>query len=68
MSKPTLAGTIHIIREGEHFFMEIDGQEFPWHISADGPTVTTARDQFPSVSISILADNIELIDRVKSKP
>lgn len=40
----------------------IDGEEFPWHTSIDGPTITKLGvDDIHEVTVTILACDVEVI-------
>lgn len=59
-----IAGIIRIERAGRHTSITIDGVEFPWHISSDGPSVTVTNDDMPAVTLRIVADRIEVVDDI----
>lgn len=54
---------VHIVHTGEcpgctHVF-DVDGAEFPWHITEAGPRVTRLMDDFYAVNVGILCLNKE---------
>lgn len=57
-----LAGHIEITRvvgTDNVYSMKIDGEEFPWYISTDGPSVNVG-DAHPSVTVTLLANTIDV--------
>lgn len=73
---PELADTIEIesgltSEANEHgsfvrFSLKINGVEFPWHIAEDSLRVQLGgRSDLPSVTLTILADEVRVLDSVK---
>jgi hypothetical protein len=64
-----MAKLIRVVRTraGAASFMEIDGEVFPY-FTADGFTVHPQRNQMPSVTFTVLANRVEVIDDARSHP
>lgn len=59
---PRMPSEIKIVREGGNFEMTVDGQEFPWYIGRD--SISTSVGDCPAVTLTILAESVEVVDRV----
>lgn len=46
--------------------LRIDGQEFPWPVSIEGISTQVRRDEVPSITLTILADRVEVHDSMVS--
>lgn len=58
-----LAKSIRVEREGNHERLLINGEEFPWFI---GTHISTEVDKgdLPSVTITIVADEVSILDSI----
>lgn len=58
---PELAKKISVDLAHKKLF--VDGEEFPWRISEEGPRLMalTGPDALPSVTITFYAENVEVI-------
>lgn len=64
---PALAKHIKVTREPGHksFQVEVDGKTFPWFVAADdGVKVSMSTERTSAVTVTILAEHVELVDRV----
>ena len=61
---PTLAKTIKIIyhKDLDLYSFSIDGKEFPWFIAEEGFSLDLNKHELPSVSFTLLADKVEVIN------
>lgn len=59
---PEMAKLIRLERRGVGGRVLIDGQEFPWHIAADGVGYTFDPESVPVVQLTLLAERIEVDD------
>jgi hypothetical protein len=64
---PEIAKQITVKREGHTTQLVVDGQPFSWHIAA-GVDVHVDRDDFPGVTLTLLADEVLVEDRQKPPP
>jgi hypothetical protein len=64
---PELAKLIEVEREGNKSTLRINGEEFAWHI-APGVDLHIERDHAPSVTLTIMADEVQVADRFRPPP
>lgn len=58
-----LADLIRVERRNTSFVITIDGEEFPYHTSADGPIrVDVSADDVGKVHITLIASRVEVVD------
>ena len=57
---PEFAKSIEVTRDKGGCTILIDGKELPWHISEDGISTRVARDGIPSVTVTILAEDVQV--------
>lgn len=57
-----LAKLIRVERSGGHAKLVVDGEEFPWYIAETGAAVNVRRDEAPAVTVTILAERVEVED------
>lgn len=57
---------IRIERQGRRARFLIDGEDFPWPIAWDGIDVNVNPDNIPGVSLTILADRVEVVDALQA--
>lgn len=54
-----LIGHINVkVGKAGAYTFEVDGQEFPWHIAADGITQTISGDEFPAITFTLIAERV----------
>lgn len=63
-----LAAAIVARRTGNSWSFTIDGEPFPWHITADGVSVSVDPHGMPSVTLTIPADRVEVLDTLAAAP
>lgn len=65
---PEIAKQIKVQRNGrpgdKQFVLLVDGKEFPWHITDGGVKTQVAREGLPSVTLTLLADEVVVEDRL----
>jgi hypothetical protein len=64
---PTLAKSVKVTRKPGHtsFDLQVDGQQFPWHLAGDdGVQVAMSTDRVSAVTITILAEHVEIDDQM----
>ncbi len=59
---PELAQQIRVERDGDSAKLFIDGEEFPWVIASPEVVVSVSRDEVPSVTITLWATKIEVVN------
>lgn len=60
---PEVAKLIRVERVGRAFKLEINGEEFPYHLAGDQPITTRMeQDGFASIRFTLWAERLELID------
>lgn len=64
---PEMAKLIEVEREGDKCTLRINGEEFAWHI-APGVDIHVERDEAPSVTLTIMADEVQVADRFRPPP
>jgi hypothetical protein len=64
---PTASRPLGEGEQPEHRF-EINGVEFPWHITTDGPTVTKLGDDLYTVRVEIFAHSVDTDGPVQDSP
>lgn len=57
---------IRVERQGSSARLLIDGEDFPWPIAWDGIDVNVNPDNIPGVSVTILADRVEVVDALQA--
>jgi len=66
MTNPTtLAGLIQVTRSGRHATITIDGEPFPWYIVTDGVTTTVDTLDVPTVTFTVRAERVEVINALR---
>ncbi|MEU6580641.1 hypothetical protein [Nocardia sp. NPDC046763] len=50
-----------IVIDHERMTLFVDGREFPWAIGLDGPIPNAIPGDGPTVTVTLLADNVEVI-------
>lgn len=60
-----LAKLIEVEREAGEFSLRVDGKDFPWHIAVDGVTVHVSTDDLSSVTVTIVAEEVRVLDRTR---
>lgn len=61
---PELAKLIEVERRHGSVNLKIDGEEFPWFVSLDGVSANVRKDECPAVTVTILADQVRVLDSV----
>lgn len=65
---PEIAKQIKVQRNGKpgdkQFILLVDGKEFPWHITENGVETQVTRDGPPSITLTLLADEVLVEDRL----
>lgn len=64
---PEVAKLIEVEREGDRVSLRVDGEEFPWYC-APGTDVHIERGQTPSLTLTIMADEVQVSDRFRPPP
>jgi hypothetical protein len=60
---PKLIKVLRVERLGRSFKLEIDGEDFPYAVSADEPIETHMdADGVPSLRFTLFAERLELVD------
>lgn len=61
-----LAKHITVKQVGADYSLQIDGEEFPWFITVDGVRTTVSREEMPAVTLTIVAERVEVEHAVKA--
>lgn len=62
-----LAEVVEVERTGGVTSLRVDGEEFPWCISAiEGVSTTVGRDRMPSVTIELVADKVLVVNALEA--
>jgi hypothetical protein len=59
-----MAKSIVVRRKGQSVTFEVDGHEFPWLISEDGPSLAVSPGAVPAVTVTILAESVDVMDEL----
>lgn len=65
-ASPTLAGVIRVERRGGVVSLTVDGQPFPWYTADVPPTVDVDRHGAPGVTLTIVAETVEVVDTLEA--
>lgn len=64
---PEMAKLIEVEREGDQVSLRVDGDEFPWYL-APGVDLHIERGETPSLTLTVLADEVQVSDRLRPPP
>lgn len=62
-----MAKLIEVERQGNQTALRVNGETFPWHV-APGMDVHIERGASPSITLTILADEVRVVDRFAPLP
>lgn len=54
---------ITVVRRGRRAVVQIDGEDFPWPIAANGVEVPVVSDECPTITLTILAESVSVDNR-----
>lgn len=61
---PEIAKLIHVERVGSSFRLEINGEPFPYHLTADSPIIASMdHEGIATLRITLMADRVEFVDQ-----
>ena len=62
-----LAKHVVVRRAGSDYEFTIDGEPFPWHVSADGIHLSVQNSNCPAVTITLLAERVDVLHALKTE-
>lgn len=60
-----MAKVIQVQSRGAFAQVLVDGEEIPWHIARDTIRVDVQPDECPTVTLTLLADRVEVLDSIE---